>query len=247
MNILHSTYCNYLIYMISAHLPSNEGKRLAALRHFEILDSEPEQSYDDLTYIASVICQMPIVLVSLIDEHRHWFKSKVGLAVSETSRETSFCAHAILRNEVMVVPDAHLDERFQDNPLVLGDPNIRFYAGAPLYSNEGFALGTLCVIDSVPRTLSEQQVKGLEALARQVSSLIEMRHTLHELHHALSTIKLLGGIVPICASCKKIKNSNNQWTPIEEYIAQHSEAKLSQGICPACATVLYPNYFNPDS
>lgn len=231
--------------MISALLPSNEGKRLAALRHFEILDSEPEQSYDDLTYIASVICQMPIVLVSLIDEHRQWFKSKLGLAVSETSRESSFCAHAILNNEVMVVPDANLDTRFHDNPLVVGEPNIRFYAGAPLYSNDGFALGTLCVIDSVPRTLTEQQVKGLEALARQVSTLIEMRHTLHELHHALSTIKLLGGIVPICASCKKIRNTENQWEPLEEYIAEHSEAQISHGICPECASILYPNYFNP--
>lgn len=231
--------------MISALLPSNEGKRLAALRHFEILDSEPEQSYDDLTYIASVICQMPIVLVSLIDEHRQWFKSKLGLAVSETSRESSFCAHAILNNEVMVVPDANLDTRFHDNPLVVGEPNIRFYAGAPLYSNDGFALGTLCVIDSVPRTLTEQQVKGLEALARQVSTLIEMRHTLHELQHALSTIKLLGGIVPICASCKKIRNTENQWEPLEEYIAEHSEAQISHGICPECASILYPNYFNP--
>lgn len=232
--------------MAPAQLPQNERQRLEALRRYQILDSEPEQSYDDLTYIASVICQMPIVLVSLIDEHRQWFKSKVGLEVNETSRESSFCAHAILNNEVMVVPDANLDTRFHDNPLVVGEPNIRFYAGAPLHTKDGFALGTLCVIDSIPRTLSEQQIKGLEALARQVSTLIEMRLALHELHHALSTIKLLGGIVPICASCKKIKNSDNQWAPLEEYIAEHSDAQVSHGICPECASILYPNYFNPE-
>lgn len=229
--------------MLSAQLPPDERRRLDALRLYDILDSEPEQSYDDLTYIASVICQMPIVLVSLVDEHRQWFKSKRGLDVAETPRETSFCAHAILDSGVMIVPDANQDQRFIDNPLVVGDPSIRFYAGAPLYSSDGLALGTLCVIDRVPRTLTIDQIKALEALARQVSTLIQMRHTLHELHAAVSTIKLLGGIVPMCASCKKIREADNRWLPLEEYIAGHTEAQVSHGICPECAGVLYPQYF----
>src|ERR1700732_848581 len=146
--------------------PANEKLRLATLRGYEILDTEPEAAFDDLTFLASYICQTPIALISLVDADRQWFKSKVGMPLSETSRDIAFCALAILQSDVFIVPDASQDERFAENPLVVSEPRIRFYAGAALMT-EGHALGTLCVIDRVPRTLSPEQLEALRALSRQ--------------------------------------------------------------------------------
>ena len=164
---------------MKAPLPTNEAERLATLRGYGVLDTLPEQSFDDLTLLAANICYTPIALVSLVDEHRQWFKSIIGLNVAETSRDVAFCAHAILyTNEVLEVQDAQLDPRFADNPLVTADPNIRFYAGAPLVAPDGSALGTLCVIDHEPRTLDEAQKQALQALSRHVVTLLEMRRKL---------------------------------------------------------------------
>jgi diguanylate cyclase (GGDEF)-like protein/PAS domain S-box-containing protein len=160
---------------LKAPLPRNEAERLAALRRYEILDTLPEQVFDDLTLLAAQICEAPIAVVSLIDEDRQWFKSKIGLTVEETSRDIAFCAHAIHDPEPFIVHDALEDERFADNPLVTSDPHIRFYAGAPLITSEGHALGTLCVIDRVPRELDAEQVEALRALSRQVTMQIEVR------------------------------------------------------------------------
>jgi signal transduction histidine kinase/CheY-like chemotaxis protein/HPt (histidine-containing phosphotransfer) domain-containing protein len=154
---------------------SPEQQRLRALREVNVLDTLPEQEYDDLTLLASQICETPIALISLIDEDRQWFKSKVGLAAAETPRDLAFCSHAIQSDELFVVPDARRDPRFADNPQVLGEPNVVFYAGAPLVTGEGYALGTLCVIDIKPRKLSANQKRALEALARSTISLFEMR------------------------------------------------------------------------
>ena len=156
--------------------PDNEHERLLALQSYEILDSIDEQEYDDITTVASEICQTPICVISLVDANRQWFKSKVGLNANETSREVSFCGHAILNpEEVMIVQDARKDERFHDNPLVTGNPDIVFYAGVPLVDENGFALGTICAIDTKPRELTEQQIKALKILSNKVITLLNIK------------------------------------------------------------------------
>ena len=161
--------------MKPAALPSDEAKRLKELYRYEILDTEREEMFDDIVAIASQICGTPIALISLVDPDRQWFKAKVGLDARETNRNVAFCAHAILQEEVFEVPDARQDTRFADNPLVVGAPNVRFYAGAPLISPTGHKLGTLCAIDNKPNHLSPGQRKSLEALARQVIGNMELR------------------------------------------------------------------------
>ena len=170
--------------MPPAPLPENEPLRLAELRSYGILDTIAEEAYDAITYLASLICDAPIALISIVDEYRQWFKSRVGLDVVETDRDVAFCAHAIHQpSSLMIVPDAAADPRFSSNPLVTGDPMIRFYAGAPLVSPAGNALGTLCVIDREPRRLSEDQERALAALSVQVMTLLELRRTVRDLEH----------------------------------------------------------------
>ncbi len=156
--------------------PAEETRRLHALRSYEILDSLPEADYDHITSLAAQICQTPIALISLVDEKRQWFKATQGLAVRETPRQFSFCAYAILQpNEPFLVPDTRLDERFASNPLVTGEPHIVFYAGIPLVDPEGFAVGSLCVLDDKPRQLSEAQLRALQTLTDQVVNLLALR------------------------------------------------------------------------
>ena len=166
--------------------PANEEARVVALDKYAILDTDPEQSFDDLTLLASYVCKTPMALISLVDEDRQWFKSRVGIDASETSRDIAFCSTAILQSDVFVVPDALADERFRDNPLVVSDPHIRFYAGAPLINEDGYALGTLCVIDRAPRDLAPDQKEALQALSRLVLVHLEFRRNLILLKEALS-------------------------------------------------------------
>ncbi|HEX8310546.1 MAG TPA: PAS domain S-box protein, partial [Chthoniobacteraceae bacterium] len=165
---------------MTASLPPDEEERLNVLRGYDILDTPPEQEFEDITLLASHICGAPIALISLIDEDRQWFKSKIGLAVDQTSRDVAFCAHGILQREVFVVDDPRSDARFASNPLVTAPDGIRFYAGAPLITSGGQALGTLCVIDHVRRELSPESLVALQALSRQVVAQLDLRRSLKQ-------------------------------------------------------------------
>jgi PAS domain S-box-containing protein len=175
--------------MKKAPLHPNESERLDALISVELLDTLPETDFDQITFLASQICQTPIALISLVDKDRQWFKSKVGLAANETPRDVSFCGHAILQDELFVVEDSSKDERFHDNPLFTGAPHVQFYAGAPLKSPDGFSIGTVCVIDSKPRVLTEDQKKGLRALSSQVTRLMQLRSQVEVLTFAEQKLK----------------------------------------------------------
>ena len=163
------------------NVSSGEKRRLEVLWQYDVLDTVPEQVFDDLTELAARICEAPIALISLVDENRQWFKSRVGVTLQETSREVSFCARAINETELFIVNDATKDERFAQNPLVTSGPRIRFYAGAPLITPDGHALGTLCVIDKVPRELRADQQQALRVLSRHVMTQLELRRRSREL------------------------------------------------------------------
>ena len=170
---------------VAAVLPANESERLAALRSYRVLDTLPEEVYDDIVFLASTICRTPIALISLIDEKRQYFKAKVGLDADETPRDLAFCAHAILEPKPFVVNDAQADPRFANNPLVTGAPHVRFYAGVPLTNPDGLALGTLCAIDREARELTPEQERALGALARQVMVQLELRRAIFELEETI--------------------------------------------------------------
>lgn len=177
--------------MNTTPVPANEARRLKVLWQYEVLDTVPEEIFDDLVDLASTICGAPMALISLVDESRQWFKARVGVNATETSRDVSFCAHAILQSDVFIVPDATQDARFKNNPLVVADPKIRFYAGAPLITPDGHALGTLCVLDKVPRELDANQKKALLVLARLVVTQLELRRHSKELAKARDDTQFL--------------------------------------------------------
>lgn len=200
-----------------------EKARLAALRSYRILDTDPEKAFDDLTILASHICETPIALITLIDSDRQWFKSTVGVDITETPRAIAFCDKAIQQSDLFIVPDATLDPRFSSNPFVVAGPKIRFYAGAPFKSADGHPLGTLCVVDVVPRELTPNQQNALLALSRQVQAQFELRRNLAELRFALAErnkaeaerdrmigelqqaldhVSRLSGLLPACSACK---------------------------------------------
>jgi PAS domain S-box-containing protein len=171
--------------MLTAPPPTNEAARLNALYQCNILDTPPENDFDSITRLAAYICETPIALISLVDDNRQWFKSKVGLEVSETPRNIAFCAHSILHSDLFIIHDTLEDERFADNPLVTGHPYIRSYVGVPLITSEGYILGTLCVVDRQPRHLKPQQIEAIRTLAQQVAKQLELRRDLTKLEHKL--------------------------------------------------------------
>ncbi len=202
---------------------NDETARLAALRHYRILDTEPEQAFDDLTLLAAQICGTPIALITLLDEKRQWFKSRLGTNLTETARSVAFCAHTIMQDDMFVITDTLADDRFRDNPLVVGEPWVRFYMGASLVTHDGHALGSLCVLDRVPRALTPEQKAALDALRRQVVAQLELRLNVDELaqallerdhaeaaqqrlvrdlRDALENARHLSALLPFCSACQ---------------------------------------------
>jgi anti-sigma regulatory factor (Ser/Thr protein kinase) len=202
-------------------LPDTEAERLAALRRYRILDTEPERGFDDLALLASHICGTPMALITLVDENRQWFKARVGVTIAETSRAVSFCTHAIQRRDLFIVSDALEDDRFRDNPQVTDGSHIRFYAGAPLVTPDGYALGTLCVADRKPRTLDDDQRQALEALRRQVEAQLELRLKLIELERALA---------------ERDRAQDAQSKLIDELRASHDNVRRLSELMPYCST-----------
>ena len=218
-----------------------EDRRLKALAEYRILGTEPESCYDDITQIAARTCQVPISLMTLVDKDRQWFKSKVGFHANETRRDWSFCTHAIKENNPLVVNDACLDERFVNNPLVTGNPKIRFYAGFPLKTNDGNKLGTLCVIDRKPGKLDSEQCSIMELLAKQIVSFLELRKRSLNLLDALSHLHHQEGILSVCSYCREVRNKDGDWQHIEKYLSNVSDIKFSHGVCDSCMERHFPD------
>jgi len=227
--------------MSSAPLHRQERERLEALRQYRILDTSPERGFDDITYLASALCATPIAVVTFIDKDRQWFKSRIGLTVPQTARSISICAYTILQHSIMVVPDLTSDQRFADNPMVTGTPDLRFYAGVPVFSRHGFPLGTVAVMDRTTRTLTVGQEESLRAISRLASSMLELRRVNGELIAAQDAMNLYSEILPVCSSCRKVKSEDGEWVILEHYVKDHLH-DTSQGICPDCANRLYPDY-----
>lgn len=193
-----------------APLPANEQERLAALRKYGILDTEPEQVFDSMVQLATYICQTPIAAISLVDEHRQWFKAIAGLDAKETSRDVAFCAHAILQEGTMVVPDALQDERFFDNPLVASAPHIRFYAGVPLVTSQGQRLGTLCVIDNKPRELDAAQLEAIKVLADNVMAHLDLRLSHKHIRQYVEDLQLAATIFESSSEAMIVTDAQNR-------------------------------------
>jgi GAF domain-containing protein len=225
---------------MKARLPENEAARIAALEAYQLLDTGAEKVYDDIVQLAAFICGTPVATISLVHQERQWFKSRLGLAAQETHRDHAFCAHAILGPELFVVEDALEDRRFCDNPLVTTEPHIRFYAGAPLITPDGYALGALCVIDRRPRRLTAEQGAALAGLARLVIVEFELRRVSAELAKAAESVRTLSGLLPVCAYCKGVRNDSGYWQSVEAYLENTTEAEITHGICPACLEAHFP-------
>lgn len=202
-----------------------EHARLTALAELDILDSPAEHQFDDIVAAAAGVCETPIALVSFVDADRQWFKARVGLDVTETPRDISFCAHAIEDDAIMEIPDAHADARFAGSPLVVGEPHIAFYAGAPIVMRDGFRLGTVCVIDRQPRALSEVQSQVLGVLRDAVVRELELRRL------AAANDEYL---FKVCAWCARVQDGaeRGEWMSADEFV-RHAYP-VSHGMCPAC-------------
>lgn len=236
-------------------VPDNETERLNTLRSYDILDTEPENRFDDLTLLATKICGTPGAVISLVDENRQWFKSRIGVAATQTSREEAICAYAIMSPDLFIVADAAQDTRFAHHSHVLGEHHVRFYAGAPLEAPNGHRLGALCVIDHVPRRLKPEQLESLHLLARQVMSQMtlgkyvqDMRTALQEKESVELDLKkllrdfqnshdlscLLDTSLPICYACKKVRDERGCWVHIEAYLTRSIGIGATSSICPEC-------------
>ncbi len=217
--------------MPAAPVPPTEPARLADLHRYGLLDTPPEPGFDDLAAVAAHVCQTPIALVVFLDADRQWFKARVGLRLAEAPRDQAFCAHAILSDRPLVVPDTRSDARFAANPLVTGDPHVRFYAGVPLVTPRRQPVGTLCVIDRRPRGLDAIQMAVLAALARQVVGQMELRR--------LTVAQSAGparaaGLLAVCAWCKRVRDDAGAWERMEAHLRRLAGKALTHGMCPDC-------------
>ena len=209
---------------MKAELPENEAERIETLHRYNILDTPPETGYDDLVHLASEICGMPIAAISLVDKDRQWFKSILGLEVSQTSRDAAFCAHAILdKTQPLIVEDATLDPRFADNILVTDEPGIRFYAGTPLVMSDGNPIGTLCVIDKVPRTITAKQRKALEILGREVVAQVELRNNIRALERS---------VVMLARTEAQLRQTQQQELDLKDEFVSHVSHELRSPLTP---------------
>lgn len=211
-------------------MEDREEHRLQTLHLYNILDTKTEKTFDNLAKLASSICEAPISLVSFVDDKRQWFKASVGVTISETPRDIAFCEYAIRDDKVMIVEDATRDERFANNPLVIDEPGIRFYAGAPLVVADGERLGTLCVIDRKPRALTPTQLEALTILRDAVVAQLELRK-------AADDFVALQSLLPVCAWCRSVRTqgpAGEEWLPLYEYLSKHKS--VTHGICPGCRT-----------
>jgi len=214
---------------MSAPVPANELERLRYLKLLDTVDSGSDQALQDLVNLAAALCGVPISAVSLVDQHEQRFKARTGLAVQSTPRDVAFCAHTSLGPDLLVVEDASHDPRFRENLLVTSNPHIRFYAGAPLIVHDGVAVGALCVIDTVPRTLTELQKYALRTLRTAVVTQLKLRE-------ALPYLRAMERALPVCAWCRNIRLADGTWRPMHEYVAE--SVPVTHRVCPECAKAL---------
>ena len=213
-----------------APLPQDEQERLAELRKYDILDTEPEAVFEDMVRLAAYICHAPIAAISLVDENRQWFKAITGLDAKETSRKVAFCAHAILNDETMIVPDALLDERFNDNPLVTQGPNIRFYAGVPLATPDGRHLGTLCVIDREPRVLTQEQLNAISTLANSVMAHLDLRMSHKNIRQYVDDLQLAASIFESASEAMVVTDGDNRIITVNPAFSATTGYSLEEAI-----------------
>jgi GAF domain-containing protein len=225
-----------------APAPLHEEERLRVLRDYRILDTAREEEYDDVVRIAARLCGTPMALITLVDESRQWFKAAVGTDLEETDRTVSFCAHNLEGNGLMVIEDAREDPRFADNPFVTGEPGIRFYAGAPLRTPEGHTLGSLCILDTEPRALGDADRAALQSLASLLLSHMELRRTSQHLADALDRARVLEPLVPVCSYCERVRDDEDYWTGVHEYLHSELGVEASHGVCPDCAEEHFGGY-----
>jgi len=212
----------------------NEPRRLAALKEYHVLDATAGKAYDGITELAAHICNVPITLISLKGDPRPVFRSKAVLGKHGAAACQSFCLRMISSRVPLIIRDALKDKRFANCKPVTRSPRLRFYAGFPLVDSEGAEIGTLCVMDQRPRRLATTQRRVMQALARKVVLLIELRRVSTHLANALAQVKTLRGLIPICAWCKRIRDDDGYWSQVEAYFHAHADVDFTHSICPKC-------------
>jgi GAF domain-containing protein len=212
----------------------DESRRLAALRAYRILDTGPDRAYDDIVRLATFASGAPMATISFVDETRQWFKSRIGIEALEAPRDSSFCTYTILNEHPLIITDAAKDPRFVNNPFVQGSPHIRFYAGFPVITPEGHALGSLSAISHHPQRLTWRQYEALGDLTRRLVALLELRRNSLELARALEFGEALTGQLTVCAWCQRIRNRDGSWREPGDSVRNQVETTISHGICSDC-------------